>query len=419
MKKALIVLMALTLISAFVLPATAATKSEVSFGGYVAFETWVIDEDEAMLDLDRDGVWDNGRYDDTDTLWGLDTSGSRFNATFKRDHFKGFVEIRPRAGSDVGFRHWYAEWNFGPGFLLIGQTYRPVNNGISSTVAGDALDLGMVYGGDTGPDSSRRPMIRLRFPFSAGQFQLAFIEPRDIDLGDMREEANTNVDDLIDAANNVSAETDFTLPMMEANLDVSVGPVSLTAFGGWNQFEHVIRNQNNDNTLDETEFDIDSWILGANGSFTAGPFTLALGGWTGENVASGLGWFGDTDRTILQPIIFDGGDADLLYDGVHDTDDWGVCIDLSFKLNEMVSFAAGGGTIEQDRSDDQVGANNGDELENECTRWFVNSTITVAEGFTITPEIGELDHETSIMDGGEPLDQGDILYYGIWWKMVF
>ena len=191
----------------------------------------------------------------------------------------------------------------------------------------------------------------------------------------------------------------------------------MTAFGGWHEYEEVYRDQVGNNTLDETAFDIESWIVGANGSITAGPFTLAAGGWAGENTAAGLDWFREDDRTILEPVIFDGNGDDLL-DGVHDTDDWGVYVDLSFKLNDRVKFAAGGGTIEQDRSDDQIDTN-GDELENECTRWFVNSTITLAEGFTITPEIGKADYGTSIMDGGEPLDQGDVLYYGIWWKMVF
>jgi hypothetical protein len=406
MKKALIVLMALALLSAFALPAAAAEKSEVSFGGYVAFETWVVDEDEAMLDLDNDGSWDDGRYDDTDTHWQLDTVASRFNATFTRENFTGYVEIRPRNGSY--FRHWWAEWNFGPGYLLIGQAGRPIDNAISSTCAGDEIDLGSVYGGDTTCDTTRLGQIRLRFPFSVGQFQFAFLDPAGADVDDERAALGSTEDD-----------TDTTLPMVEADLDLSFGPVSFSLYGGWHEYEEVYRNQNGDNEPDETEFDIESWIVGANGTFTTGPFRVAVGGWMGENTAAGLAVLGAHDRGILQPVIFDGGDGDNWFDGVHDTDDWGVCIDLSFKLNDMVSFAAGGGTIEQDRSDDQIGANNGDELENECTRWFVNSTITVAEGFTITPEIGEFDHETSITDGGEPLDQGDEFYYGIWWKMVF
>lgn len=407
MRKALIPLMALAFVAAAVLPAAGAEKSEVSFGGFVAFETWVIDEDEAMLDTDGDGSWDDGRYDDTDTLWTLDSSGSRFNVTFKRENFKGFVELRPRddQGDMVQVRHWYAEWNLGPGFLLIGQTTRPVYNPISSSAAQDTLDFVMTYGGDTRPDTTRMPMIRLRFPFSAGQFQMAFVDPA----------AGNNIGNEFGTAED---DMDTTLPMIEADLNLNFGPLSLNAFGGWHEYEEVYRNPDGDNTLDETGFDIESWIVGVNGKFVAGPFTLALGGWTGENVAAGLRWFVADDRTILQPMIFDGS-GDGLLDGVHDTDDWGACIDVSYKLNDRLRFAAGGGTIEQDRSDDQIGGTNGDELENKCTRWFVNSSITVAEGFTITPEIGAVDYETSIMDGGEPLDQGDALYYGIWWKMVF
>jgi hypothetical protein len=406
MKKLMIVPIALALLSALAMPTSAAEKSEVSFGGFVSFETWVMDEDEAMLDLDNDGSWDDGRYDDTDTMWTLDACGSRFNATFKRENFKGFVEVRPRTdrGNTVQVRHWYAEWNFGPGFLLLGQTTRPVYNSISSSAAQCTANFSMTYGGDTRPDCTRYPMIRLHFPFSVGQFQLAFLDPSRADIED--------------AFGGTEDDVDTTLPMIEADLDFSFGPLSLTAFGGWHEYEEVYRNQDGDNTLDEIEFDIESWIVGANAKFLAGPFRLAVGGWTGENTVAGVDWFRNDDRTILEPVIFD-GNGDGLLDGVHDTDDWGVYIDVSFKLNKMVKFAAGGGTIEQDRSDDQIGANNGDELENECTRWYVNSTITVAEGFTITPEIGDVDYGTSIMDGGESLDQGDMLYYGVWWKMVF
>jgi len=403
MKKLIIVLIALALLSALAMPTSAAEKSEVTFGGFVAFETWVMDEGEAMQDIDGDGSWDDGRYDDTDTMWTLDTAGSRFNATFKRDDFTGFIEIRPHNGCSV--RHWYAEWNFGPGFLLIGQTFRPVYNTISSSAAQCTADFAMTYGGDTRPDCTRYPMIRLRFPFSVGQFQLGFLDP-----------SRANIEDEFGGAED---DVDTTLPMIEADLDISFGPVSLTAFGGWHEYEEVYRNQDGDNnTLDEIQFDIESWVVGANAKFVTGPFRLAVGGWTGENTAAGVDWFRNDDRTILEPVIFD-GNGDGLLNGVHDTDEWGVYIDVSFKLSDRVKFAAGGGTIEQDRGDDQIGANNGDELENECTRWYVNSTIAVAEGFTLTPEIGEVDYGTSLMDGGEPLDQGDMLYYGIWWKMVF
>lgn len=408
MKKALIALMALALVAAFAMPAAAAEKSEVSFGGYVAFETWVMDDDGAMQDLDADGSWDDGRYDDTDTMWDIDTVCSRFNATFKREDFTAFVEMRPRAGADVGFRHWYAEWNFGPGFLLIGQTWLPSFQPISSSAACCAAGEISTFAGDSGSFMARAPMIRLRFPFSVGQFVMAFVDPS---------QSGSNMADEFGGA---QQDTDYTLPQLEAAVNLTFGPVGLNFFGTWNEYEEVYRNQNGDNDPDEDEFDIESWVLGGNGKFTAGPFSIALAGWFGENSAAGVGFTGNAvDRGMLMPIIFDGGDGDLWLDGVHDTDDWGAYINITFKLNDMVSFAAGGGTMEQDRSDDQIGGTNGDELENECTAWFVNSTITIAEGFTITPEIGEFDYETSTMDGGEPLDQGDEMYYGIWWKMNF
>ena len=408
MKKALIALMALALVAAFAMPAAAAEKSEVSFGGYVAFDTWVVDNEGVAQDLDGDGEWD-GAWDDTDLIWSLEEVCTRFNASFKRENFTGFVELRPLGG--VSYRHWYAEWNFGPGYLLIGQTWAPSFMPVSSSVGpwggGCSADAG-----DTGYGAGRDPMIRLRFPFSMGEFTFAAMDPS--------EGGTRTVFD--DTAGQVVDDEDYTLPRLEAKLAMSMGPVSFNLVGGWLEWEEVFRDQEGNNDFSEDEFDIDAWIVAANAKFTAGPFSLAMAGWMGENPVE-YGYYAGTEQgavfgTNLMPTaLIEDTDADGILDRVSDVDAWGAYISVGFKLNDMVSFAAGGGTREFD------GEYDGFSVEDETTHWYVNSTITVAEGFTLTPEVGEFDYETNdwTFDNADPIsiDEGSDMYYGIWWKMVF
>jgi len=44
--------------------------------------------------------------------------------------------------------------------------------------------------------------------------------------------------------------------------------------------------------------------------------------------------------------------------------------------------------------------------------------ITIAEGFTITPEIGVIDKEDHTV-AGVKTEQGDMTYYGAVWKIHF
>lgn len=412
MKKVLIGLMALAFVAAFSMPAAA--QSEVSFGGFVAFDTWYVDTDEPALDMDGDLFWDDGHYSDKDLIWTMESVTSRFNATFKRENFTGFVEIRPISASY--FRHWNAEWNFGPGYLLIGQTWLPSFMPVSSSV-GPSGNIGpsgcgsSPYAGDTGNCSARAPMIRLRFPFSVGQFTFAMIDPST--PANRRAASGLAEDDI-----------KLSLPQLEGKIDLSFGPMSFGLMGGWKQFKESYRNMDGDLVPDQTDFKINSYILAANTKFTGGPFSVALAGWMGENPYE-YGYFGNpgfpadnltgwiTPRAAIADVSGDG-----LLDTVYDTDAWGAYINFTFKLNDMLAFAAGGGKM---KLDGDYGALSYDR---ESAHMFMNATITVAEGFTLTPEIGRFDWKNADAfnantNTGLNQDMGDTTYYGMYWKIVF
>lgn len=405
MKKLVVALSVLVFVTAFALPATARDKGEVTFGGSVRFDTWVHHDRLPDLDLDGDGLFDDGRYKYNNTTWTLDTSSSRFNATFKRDDFKGFIEVRPRPGSTIGIRHWYGEWDFGPGYLLIGQTYFPTYSSISKSAAGNSAGFNTTVAGDTANAASRRPMIRLRFPFPVGEFQFAAVDPNTA--------ARTAT-----AAGGLATTRNTSLPQLEAKVSASFGPVGFNLFGNYNKYKEVWEDLPGDNTINTTEIGVKSWVVGSNVKFTGGPFTLALAGFTGKNNNGANGWFsGATDRGLLSPVIVD-STGDGLWDSVQNTKDRGAYINATFKLNDMLSFATGGGMMKQKRDDNFIGTAN-DEVVNKSSHMYINSTIKIAEGFTITPEIGEWDHKTSTLDNNVTRDMGKTTYYGIYWRMNF
>ncbi|MEE8540369.1 MAG: hypothetical protein V3S66_01805, partial [Desulfobacterales bacterium] len=125
---------------------------------------------------------------------------SRIGANVKGDAVGGSFEY----STAVGIRKLYGTWNFGPGTLLVGQTYTPLNLFISNQVYGGDADLlnfgGGIYGG-------RKQMLQVSF----GSAKIALINPQ--------------------------GGTDYNSPKVEGSFGFKTDMFSLTVVGGYQTYE--------------------------------------------------------------------------------------------------------------------------------------------------------------------------------------
>jgi hypothetical protein len=375
MKKALIGLCSFALVCALAAPAMAADAAEWSFYGDARVSTMVYDTDE--VNSPNGPLWD-----DTDTMWHFQDS-SRIGARVAAGDITGHFELRFDEGTDLaaGYRHLFAEWNFGMGYLGVGYTYTPMNMFYSGQAGynGNGMVTTGIYTGSDG-------MLRLRFP-GIGDFldiNFALVEPANLQPDGLGE----------DAAIIVGTDADNTLPQLEVSLVGRAGPVRLELDGAWVELEdtRIVGNA-------EREYDIDAWAVSFGVMFNMGPFYANGLIHTGENVVQlGMATWPGTGTARY----------DAVNDVIVDSDRWGYNLVLGFKVNDMFSIEAGYGY-------DEVDSNVVGNVDDETSEWYVQFPFSPAKGVTFIPEIGELDNETTLAGA----DAGDEMYYGVYWKISF
>ena len=348
MKKLFVFLAAAAFVVAFTAPAFAA---EWSFYGHARMTTFWADEDFG------DFVNAAGEDDDLDLTHDLQ-GNSRIGANVKvSDNLTGRFELG--IGSGVTRRLLYGEYNFGNFKMLVGQTYGPVNIFISNQVFGGDANM-LPYGGVYG---ARNPMVR----FSFGGLKLAFITPQ---------------------TTNLAAETDVTIPRIEASYGLKLAGLSLSLQGGYNTFDVVDATGSDENVA--------CHILALSASYGAGPFSIAGDVYTGQNLADYGIWTVGTAGAALDAT------GDVL-----DNDAFGFLVVVGFSANEMMRFEAGYGQASFDLDDAAE--------EDEVSAMYVQAKITFAKGVFIVPEIGKIDYR----DDNTGADEGDTFYYGLQWQIRF
>jgi hypothetical protein len=359
MKKLFVLLAAVAFVAAFTAPAFAA---EWSFYGHARMATFWVDEDFGdFLNI-------AGANDDFDLSHGLQ-SNSRIGATVKAgDNLYGHFEY----GTGINLRVLWGEYDFGSFKLGVGQNYSPVNIFISNQVFGgdsDMLPYGGVYGG-------RNPMVR----FSFGGLKLAFLPPQTQSSGYV---------DPVFGGTWAGAETDVTIPKIEASYGLKVAGLSLGLQGGYQTFELV--------DLLDSGHDVDSYILALSASYGAGPFSVAGDIYFGQNIGNYGIW------TVGHSVA----GLDVVNNDIRDNDAFGWLLVAGFSANENLRFEAGYGQAEFDLD----GSTNKDEV----SAMYVQAVITFAKGVFITPEIGKIDYKDDMVKA----DEGSTTYYGLQWQIRF
>jgi hypothetical protein len=358
MKKLFIFFIAVAMIAAFSVPAAAA-DAEWSFYGSSRMstfsDTYSKEHPTAAVHTPID--------DDTDTTW-AQQGNSRIGANVSAGDIGGRFEY----GTGINLRLLYGTWNFGAGTLLVGQTYTPVNVFISNQVwasDNDMLNIGGVYGG-------RNDAIQVQF----GSFKLAFVQ----------------IGTTVPATGLAGAETDTTLPKIEAAYSFKTDMFNIGVQGGYNSVEIE---------TDAKTYDVDSYILALHGGVNLGPAYIKANVFQGVNTGNyGLytgHYTGDTSSV-----------AAFAAAKVKDTDAFGFLVVGGVKLSDMISFEAGYGSVSYD-SDVALAK------EDDTTGYYIQATIGLAPGVSITPEYGSIDLDKNAANAKE----GDQTYFGAKWQINF
>jgi hypothetical protein len=411
MRKLLILLVAAAFVFTMALPAMAQDK-KVDFYGSVRVQTYW-----QTLDKENNGT----AYNDDDLRWSLDDGSSRFGARFKAGDMGANVEIRPRdqnansyGGSTNHLRHWYGSWDFGSGTLIVGQTWTPTFHPICNEClvgGGGILDA---YGDMGG--SVRQAGMQFWFPMRSlnGMLKVALLEPTTT-----RKPGGASAQGLPQAlvpgpgyliypgqaAIPVATDADTTIPAIEASLAMAFGNLDLYVRGGYNTYDLTAV------ATDQSE-SIDSWLFGIDFTYSMGPFYFRGLGYFGQNLAAFGSHAPNSNGTHgFSPSAFlnSGGNIQI-----EDSDNTGFFGVVGFKFSDKVSLELGYGQRKVEQDNPTLNFSN----EDKKSAWTVFLPITVAKGFTMTPEVLWTD-EGDITVNGVTQDRGNTLRLGIYWRIDF
>jgi len=333
--------------------AMSAVAADWNFYGDARIETFITDNN-------------NPGTADTKSLSESLQSNSRIGANVKvNDQLTGRFEY----GTEVNVRHLFGEWNFGAGKLLVGQTF----------VLSDISVSGQVYGTDDGlcgygaPNVNRDPQLRLTF----GDFAIAAIAPRTDEFNGIDEGGALDI-----------ATKQVNFPKIEASYTMNFDNAYVTGVAGYQAYENIIAGS--------TPVDMDSYLVTFAGGMTFGNFYLNANLFFGQNLA-GYGFYSDVD---LAP--------DYTASTLTDNDASGLILVTGAKINDMFSVEAGYGFVKAEI--DAAGFS-----DDEAASYYVQTTITLAPGVVIIPEIGKIDRKTNKFN----VAQSDTLYYGAKWQINF
>lgn len=331
------------------------------------------------------------------------------------DTLTGRFEYGTLHGS-ANVRILWGEWNFGAGSLGVGRNYTPLlmpySNQVYNIYAREDGDtnmslFGMLYG-------KRKNMIRLKF----GTFQIAAVQPKTT-------VANYGTADPATGINPPGApgyvflaagqpDTEVKLPSIQAKYKYDFDSGHLNFAGGYQTFDVLNGGQS---------YDVTSYILALGGRLNAGGFYFKGNLWGGQNVgnmadiittgsivSSKAGITGDLDGSGLGFARWSDGTLNETYSpvfvekGITDNDALAALLVVGYEIRKGLYLEAGYGYTQTQL--DVAGAE-----KEKCQTIYLQSTIFLAPGVFLTPEIG-------FSDFNEP-DQPEISYFGIKWQINF
>jgi hypothetical protein len=380
MKKLFAVVCAALLVAAFAVPASADAPEWEFYGSARMYTSWDSADEDAVQTFAGRG------FSDSDLAW-INQGNSRFGAWARWGDITGRVEMGMGTGN-VSTRLIYGIWKFNDrGSFLVGQSYTPIASFMSSALGTGYAATNFV--GDVGllgvneAYDGRQPQLKLEYQVGNGVFEFAAITNNVNDVGGI-----------------VESDTDTTIPKLAARISQKFGPANLRLFGGWNSYEIV---QDIGNT--EPDYNVDSWLIGGDAAIAFGGFYVNVSGRYAQNPNEfGLSAY-EGLATQFNNAVSD----------VDDVDSWGVGGAVGYTVNDMLKFEGGAGYVTFDRDT----AGTGISTEDDTTQWYIQARIKPVKNFTITPEVGQLLLGDLEVTNQPDVDQGDITYFGVQWRIDF
>jgi hypothetical protein len=364
MKKLLVIFIVL----AFAVPASAA---DWSFSGDARMNTYSATFSKEQNTINRD---------DTDTVWAKSDVLSRFTATVKSGDVMGYIQLRPLVANP--FRHWFGEWDFGSGKLLVGKTWA-VNTYFTNNQ--NFSENGYGAFGNVNDVRARVDQIRLSF----GALQIGFLTPYT-----SLSSTSAYAGDAVNAATNI----DITLPMIEVGYTFKMDTMQFKINGGYSTIDADFALASA--TEDSTE-SIDSYMIAGAWLANFGPAYVNLEAHYGQNLGN-----------LGQNIIIDQYAKVDASNKILDNTGYAYNVTVGFKVNDMFTIEGGYGYIYGE--DDLPSPATSAQKEDEANAFYVQFPITLADGVFIIPEAGMWDLKKS-----HDVDQGDITYFGATRKIAF
>ena len=344
MKRFFIVLLAVALVGAFAVPASA----EWNFWGRakvtVAYES--PDDTFAAAEHGQSVSGDDQLAPDIDFL-----GASAIGARVKAGNIGGRFELRQRvgAGAAADYQTLYGTWNFGAGTLIVGLDYVPSDYFLSGTIYNDnpMLGRGASFNGRTG-------QIKVK----VGGFQLALVN--------VTQGADTTA----------SGDMDTILPRIDGAYTYRSGAILARIAGTIQRYtlENVAR----------PSVDVTSWTVNVVFTYSPGAWYVKTAAYYMVNGAD-AGWLGGANATANGTT------------GIYDVNSWGALITAGFVFNPMFRVEAGYGYWTHDSEDPAITENDPAQF------YYIQVPITLAKGVFIIPEVGIADN----MKSNAGADQGD------------
>jgi hypothetical protein len=366
----------LIVVFAVLLMAIPASAADWSFSGDARMMTYSVDVSKELSGLGRD---------DTDTMWQKSDVLSRFTATVKSGDVMGYIQLRPLVANP--FRHWFGEWNFGAGKLLVGKTWA-VNTYFTNNQNFNENYYGAF--GNLNDIRARVDQIRLTF----GGLQVGFLTP----YTGRGNGFNTLASDAVGSG----TDTDVTIPLIEVGYTFKLDTMQFKINGGYQTYDIDFAAVGA--ASDQTE-SVDSYLIGGAWLANFGPAYVNLEAHYGQNL-------GNMGQNIFTDQYADVNASNKILDNTG----YAYNITVGFKVNDMITIEGGYGYIYGE--DDFPSPATSDQKEDSAIAYYIQVPITLADGVFIIPEYGKFDFDERDLGAGV-VDQGDITYWGATWKIAF